>query len=426
MNIIKSFYQWSLAMMVVLTVCVACYFCFKPVSVVEQEVVSTVKKEAKIITVFIHGSLYPDNSFIETISLSDLNAVLFDAIEDDCEYMKSLRRVRVNPEAYKDQIMLGQGLHEVLERDIRNLCDIENVDIQEVHEHHCGCCHHAEHAHQGHAHTDKAQDVLGAHYAIACYSMLMKRLFPTYDTAYYTFGHLGVLSHRYRESIAKELYTELLEKVQQAQDVYETVKVVLVTHSHGGTIALNMAAVENELKKGLVIDDLVMFGAPLQYETAPYAFHPMFKRVMNCYSLGDVIQGSDVLTTASRKCYKTFSSIESLNCTKETVYDVQLVVNDNENAITHGNMWYIKHKDTTNTHLDPMPYAVMTPALLNAFDHHTFGTCVQAAIHSDEKHLGVHVHDAEKKAEYKSPNTYDVLAQLRDQIMVPEATHVHA
>lgn len=419
MKIIRYFYQWSAALMVVLAVCAACYFSFKPIEVVEQEVVSTVKKEAKMITVFIHGSLLPDNSFIDTLSLSDLQDVLFDTIADDSEYMKSLRRVRANPESYDEQIMLGEGLCQIHEHDFRDLCDIQDAEV-----HHCSCCH-QEHEAKKHAHRE-SDDVYAAHYAIACYDTLAKRLYPNYENDYYAFGHLGVLSHRYRTSVAKTLYTELLEKVKEAHDVYETVKVVIVTHSHGGTIALSMATIENELKKGLMIDDLVMFGTPLQGETAPLAYHPMFKRVMNCYALGDIMQGSDVLTTASRKCYTTFASIESLNRTKETVYDVQLSVNGDSNVVTHGNMWCLNCKYVTNSHLDPLPYAVMTPAILAAFDNHEFGPNVQASIRSDEKHLNLHVADIEKKAEYQSPNTYDVLAKVRDQIPTPETTHVQA
>ena len=315
--------------------------------------------------------------------------------------------------------MLAEGLQQIHERDLKDLCYME-----ESHAHHCSCCHH-DHDHQKHGHLDTDQ-LHAAHYAIACYSSLMKRLYPKYEADFYAFGHLGVLSHRYRSEIAKTLYAELLEKIKMAQDVYETVKVVLVTHSHGGTIALNMAAVENELKKGLIIDDLIMFGTPLQSETAPYANHSMFKRVMNCYALGDVMQGSDVLTTASRQCYTTFASIKSLNLSKETVYDVQLAVNGDSKAVTHGNMWCFMHKDVTNTHLDPLPYAVLTPALLNAFDNHEFGTNVQVSIHSDEKHFGIHVADIEKKVEYQSPNAYDILAKVRDNIAISEATHVHA
>lgn len=419
MNIIKSFYQWSVALVVVLALCAACYFSFRPAQVVEPELVSTVKKEAKMITVFIHGSLLPDSSFIDSLSLSDLQDILFDSIDDDCEYMKSLRRVRANPQSYKEQIMLAEGLHRVQDRDLRDLCDLQNTEV-----HHCSCCHHeTEHKKHVHRQSDK---VHAAHYAIACYDTLIKKFYPSYENDYYTFGHLGVLSHRYRASVAKTLYTELLEKLKEAQDVYETVKVVLVTHSHGGTIALNMAAVENELKRGLSIDDLVMFGVPLQAETAPYAYHAMFKRVMNCYSLGDVIQGSDVLTTASRQCYKTFSSLESLKCSKDSVYDIQLAVNGDSNAVTHANMWCFNHKDMTHTHLDPLPCAVLTPAILAAFDNHDFGSSVQASIRSDEKNLNLYVADLEKKAEYHSPNTYDVLARLRDQIPIQETMHIQA
>jgi len=416
MNKTKQYYPWMIALLAILAVCAACYFCFKP-QPKEELVVSGVKKETKIITVFIHGSIRPDDSFIDTISLTDLNTILFDTIEDDSEYMKSLRRVRANPELCKDQIMLEEGFQEVQESQIAHLVDIQDTKI--VHQskqddaHQCACCHHAHHAH---AEKPAPQNAHSAHYAIAGYNSLMKQLFPNCDTAYYTFGHLGVLSHRYREAVAKNLYNELIAKVAEAKDRYEMVKVVLVTHSHGGTIALNMAHVENELKRGLVIDNLVLFGTPLQHETAPHACHPMFKRVLNCYSLGDTMQGSDILTTASRKCYKTFSSIESLPAHKQCVYDVQLVVNDDGRAITHSKMWYIIPKEKAASQLDPLPCAILTPALIAAFDSHTFGSSVQAAIRSQEGHLALEVQDVEKKAQYISPNTYDVVARLRDQI----------
>lgn len=422
MNPIKQYYHWIVALVAVLAVCAACYFCFKPQPHPEPVVVSTVKKEAKIITVFVHGSLCPDNSYLETISLSDLNAILFDTIEDDSDYIKSLRRVRSNPESYSDQIMLAEGLQEIHESDIAHLCVNTGKKGQKIQEHHCACCHHAEQADHD---QSPAKDIYSAHYAVACYNSLMKRFFPKYDTAYYAFGHLGVLSHRYREIVAKELYEELIAKVLEAKDVYETVRVVLVTHSHGGTIALNMASIENELKKGLVVDDLVLFGTPLQHETAPHAYHPMFKRVMNCYSLGDSIQGSDILTTASRKCYRTFSSIESLSCESDKVYDVQLVVNNDDHAINHGNMWNVKIAQKGSNHLEPLPYAVMTPALIAALDQHKFGPLVQASIRSESGHLGVEVEDTEKKAQYKSPNTYDIVAAIRDRTL-SHVTRTHA
>jgi hypothetical protein len=406
----RNYYQWIIALVAFVGFCAACYFCFKPQPQPEPVVVSTVKKEAKIITVFIHGSLCPDNSFIESISLSDLNTIFFDTIEDDSEYIQSLKRIRANPEFYGDQIMLVEGLHEVRESDIAHLST--KKQSHKTNGHHCACCHHTEHVHKE---TSVSQNAHGAHYAIACYSSLMKRLFPKYETSYYTFGHLGVLSHRYRAAVAKELYQELVEKVDEAKSVYEVVKVVLVTHSHGGTIAFNMATAENELKKGLKIDNLVLFGTPLQHETAPLACHPMFKRVMNCYSLGDTMQGSDILTTASRQCYKTFSSIESLTSEDNKIYDIQLVVNDDGHAVTHGNMWYMKHAVKGTGHLEPLPYAVMTPALIAALDEHKFASSIQASIRSESGHLGVEVHDVEKKKQYKSPNTHDIIATVRDR-----------
>jgi hypothetical protein len=418
-NTYKQYYHWIIALVAFIAICAACYFCFKPQQKGEPEVVSTVKKEAKIITVFIHGSLLPDNTFIETISLSDLNMILFDTIDDDSEYMKSLKRVRSNPDTYGDQIMLAEGLQEIGDTHLAQLCDIQDNKVIQIQEHHCSCCHHAEHVliKKSPAEKSDPKGTFGAHYAIACYSSFMKRLFPKYDTSYYTFGHLGVLSHRYRENVAKELYHALLAAVKEAQDVYETVKLVLVTHSHGGSIALNLAVAENEFKKGLVIDHVVLLGTPLQAETAPHAYHPMFKRVLNCYSLGDKVQGSDILTTASRKCYKTFSSIESPVARKEgTVYDIQLVVNDDGHAVNHGNMWNIKQGAKGASYLDPLPYAVLAPALIAALEAHPFGSSVQASIRAIDDHISVEMKDIQKDdLQYRSPNAYDIVATMRDR-----------
>lgn len=426
MNMVKRYSQWIIAFIAVLGLCAGCYFCFKPQRKVKPPVVKKVKKKAKLITVFIHGSLYPDQSFIETISLSDLNTILFDTIEDDSEYIKSLKRVRANPEFYADQIMLGEGLEEIPEYQIAQLCDLMETEVKQLPDkegcHHCSSCHKVEHVPK-----KQPKNAHVAHYAAACYSSLMNRLFPKYDTTYYTFGHLGVLSHRYRESVARVLYEDLVKKVREAEHDYEKVKVVLVAHSHGGTIALNLASIENELKKKLVIDDLVLFGTPLQQETAPYASHAMFKRVMNCYSLGDSVQGSDVLTTASRKCYKTFASFEPALARSDKVYDVQLQVNENGYAVTHANMWYMQHSGKGASHIEPLPYAVMTPALIAALDAQKFGGSVCAMVRSIEGHLGVEVHDVQQSdTQYVSPNTYDIIARLCDSIPTQQPAHAQA
>jgi hypothetical protein len=429
MNTKRQYYHWILALAAVISVCGICYFCFKPQQKAEPEIVSTVKKEAKVITVFIHGSLYPDKSFLDTISLSDLNTILFDTIADDSDYIKSLKKVRTNPEFYADQIMLAEGFKQIDDNHIAQLCAIIENDVKELPKHGHKGCHHCKTCHAEHTANKPSipKDTHVAHYAIACYNTLMDRLFPKYETEYYTFGHLGVLSHRYRESVAKALYGELVKKVVEAQDVYEIVRVIIVAHSHGGTIALNLAAAENEFKKGLVIDDLVLFGTPLQHETAPYAEHPMFKRVMNCYSLGDAIQGSDVLTTASRRCYKTFASFEPIIQRPDKVYDVQLVVNDDGHAVNHANMWYMQHQGKGVSHVEPLPYAVMTPALIAALEGHKFGSSVQAMIRSVEGHLGVEVKDIhENEARYASPNAYDIVAKLRDHIPTQTSASLQA
>lgn len=414
-----------MALVAVVSLWGVCYYCYNPELRVEPIAPVISKKQSKIITVFIHGSLYPDDSFLETVSLSDLNTILFDTIDDDSEYMKSLKRVRSNPGLYADQIMLAEGLQEVHDGHIGYLCDaIDGEVIEQVHghQHHSGC----QHCGSSKVSQDKAKAAHGAYYAIACYDSLMKRLFPKNDMAYYTFGHLGVLSHRYRASMAQKLYQALFEKVHEAHHDYESVKVVLVTHSHGGSIALNLARAEEEHKKGLIIDELVLLGTPLQHETAPCAYHAMFKRILNCYSLGDTIQGSDVLTTASRKCYKTFATFDAAAPLGKKIYDVQLMVNDDSHAVTHCNMWYMQHHGKKACHIEPLPYAVLAPALIAALDGQQFSGSVRATIRSVKGHLGIEVSDCREAIKaYTTPNAYDIVARLCGRIPNHHTAHIH-
>lgn len=413
MNMVKRHSYWVTALLMVLAVSGLCYYCYKPQPSAISSEAAPSKKPSKIITVFIHGSLYPDDTFLETISLSDLNTIVFDTIDDESEYMKSLKRVRTNTAMYEDQIMLAEGLHKIEETAFSHLCDKVNGDVHRNTGgcHHCGSC--------GHAHTANKQPMYGAYYAVAGYHSLMKHFFTKDDASYYTFGHLGVLSHRYRANTAQTLYHGLLKIVQEARCAYEKVTIVLVAHSHGGSIALNMARAEDEHKKGLIVDDLILLGTPLHCETAPYAYHSMFKRVLNCYSLGDTIQGSDVLTTISRKCYKTFAAFDAAAFSKGTVYDVQLTLNDDSNSITHCNMWYMQRDGKKACHLEPLPYAVMIPALLAGLNAQSLhNNTVRASIRSNEAYLSMQVDDMknESNEHHASSNTYNILAQLRDRI----------
>ena len=88
------------------------------------------------------------------------------------------------------------------------------------------------------------------------------------DHAYFAFGHLGLLSQLYRHAAAQDLYHHLADTVEQYRKIYDTIKLRVIAHSHGSNIVINLSDQEDIHHKNLVIDDLVMFGTPLQIENA--------------------------------------------------------------------------------------------------------------------------------------------------------------
>jgi len=56
-------------------------------------------------------------------------------------------------------------------------------------------------------------------------------------------------------------------------------KVTLISHSHGGNVALNLAAIA-EKESPLSIERLILLACPVQQETAALVDAPMFKKFM--------------------------------------------------------------------------------------------------------------------------------------------------
>lgn len=108
---------------------------------------------------------------------------------------------------------------------------------------------------------------------------------------FYLFGWSGALSHQERLHHAKILYAQLNELIAGYRALHGvTPRIRLVTHSHGGNVALNLALVKKPhlaLKK---IDQLVLLACPVQDRTAHLPYDSLFKKVYNFYSTKDLIQ----------------------------------------------------------------------------------------------------------------------------------------
>lgn len=111
--------------------------------------------------------------------------------------------------------------------------------------------------------------------------------------AYYTFGWSGLLSAAKRHQEAHDLYKEL--KALIAASPHPQPKIRVVGYSHGGNLALNLAAIHDEKypHDTLQVDELICLGVPVQNETEHLIYSPFFKRIFHFYSREDHVQRLD-------------------------------------------------------------------------------------------------------------------------------------
>lgn len=283
----------------------------------------------KKLIIFIHGSLGAGLIFLNP------RRALSDTFAETSYYIQMVKTIRESPLLLQDQVMLGLGLHEI----------------------------YASYINSFHANTLDSDDCKkAAHYVIGAFDSCMQQSNFKGDCSYYTFGHYGLLSQKYRKEVAFELYHALCNEQRRYQQEYDTVEIYLIAHSHGGNIALNLYEAESFYKEGLIISMLFLLGMPIQYETAPYAYTDFFKRVINCYSDGDYVQGKDWVSTKYRRSYKTFKKFGYLH--NEQVIDVRLLVNNKRKRVGHANMWLMGKARQACDMLVHLPLVVLVPYIM--------------------------------------------------------------
>lgn len=343
-------------------------------------------KRAINITVFIHGSLFTQ------LWPLDVKNILSGILPGSSPYVEIIKRARKNPLLWQDQALLQEGLIRIPDRVFNNFCE--------------GCF--------------EAEDEQKAAYLIAPSYHLFREPDNHTRYIYYLFGHLGLLSHHYRNQVAQEeLYLHLCNLLTHYHKEYWDVELTIVAHSHGGNIALNLVEAERAHKRGLRIDNLVMWGTPIQLETIPYAFHPIFKRVINCHSDGDWVQGIDRVSTKNRTCFKRLYDERlvphwpAVSATQ--VYDVRWMVNRKIDRIGHGNMWLLGREEKALATLDPLPIMVLTPLLLELLDTRTEGEALDCNIVEDADILCLELsYHGDKHCLKKSDNILSTAAKARD------------
>jgi len=102
----------------------------------------------------------------------------------------------------------------------------------------------------------------------------------------YVFGWSGALSSEDRKNAAKKLLEWMLEHSNE--------EFVLIGHSHGGNVLLNLAEIVHEREKiPFTIQKLVLLACPVQKETAHLITSMLFQKVYSLYSSKDFAQICD-------------------------------------------------------------------------------------------------------------------------------------
>lgn len=117
---------------------------------------------------------------------------------------------------------------------------------------------------------------------------LSPELFPLEH--FYSFGWNGKLSFQERERAAQTLYYELMNLCDFYHEKYNILPYIrIITHSHGGNVALNLAKVK-EKNKPMAISELILLACPVQTETMNLINDDLFEKIYSFYSDADLLQ----------------------------------------------------------------------------------------------------------------------------------------
>lgn len=197
----------------------------------------------------------------------------------------------------------------------------------------------------------------------ACLAASMYQdLLPSSCTCY-TFGWDGRLSNRHRRKAAHQLYKSLYPEIERLKANCKNLEVIVIAHSHGGNVGLYLAHAENEFKKGLKIDKLVLLGTPVQSETEKYVGSSCFKKIYNFYSRGDQVQKIDLISTHDEWSRRKFAPHDNL---------VQIEVRCGSKKPGHTELWLFNGKGNwicrDNLSIAPFPFFVFLPTIIREID----------------------------------------------------------
>lgn len=108
---------------------------------------------------------------------------------------------------------------------------------------------------------------------------------------FYLFGWSGKLRAVVREEAAEILFQELQRIIAQYQKRYHRKPFIrIITHSHGGSVALNLVKVKDKKGQPFKINELILLACPVQESTCTYIEDDLFDHTISLYSSLDMVQ----------------------------------------------------------------------------------------------------------------------------------------
>jgi hypothetical protein len=137
------------------------------------------------------------------------------------------------------------------------------------------------------------------------------------ENLYYTYGWSGLLSRSERYADAKQCLLDIEKEVVRLRSMGINPTVRVIGYSHGGTIVLKMAmAKRNEkLNPQFTINEAILIGTPIQFDTDYLINDPLFEKVYNVFSRGDRVQKLDFFSCGeffSEQLFKPHCGFEKL------------------------------------------------------------------------------------------------------------------
>ena len=207
------------------------------------------------------------------------------------------------------------------------------------------------------------------------YKKELEKTFPNNcnKIKFYTFNWSGKLKNHERIIAAKDFYKALVEEKEKLKkETQSKIGIQLITHSHGGNVALNLAKAEDEYKNELEIEKLIMFGCPVQPETETFIQSKIFKNIYHLYSSSDKMQIADFISTKGFFSKRTFKKNKQLLSLPKNLHQVEIRIDSYKPS--HYELWLRARKNTPSIMyrnkfpLYPQPVSLLTPSIINLID----------------------------------------------------------